>query len=84
MLSQWICQGRLIFGESPPNETSTLSIEFVRLADMCGVTGMETLMAERIKGIIIAQPAGSDIFGEEYFNTRLPHKQAYCFGSIVT
>lgn len=48
--------GRVIFGELKPEEAITATIEFVRFADMCGVTGMETLMAEHIKAIIIANP----------------------------
>jgi hypothetical protein len=37
-----------------PEEAITASIEFVRIADMFEVTGMEALMAERIKAIILA------------------------------
>ena len=54
LLVQWLYLGRVIFGKSTPKETITATIEFVRFADMCGVTGMETLMAEHIKAIIIA------------------------------
>jgi hypothetical protein len=36
--------------------TSLPTIESVRLADMCGVTGMETQMAEYIKAILMANP----------------------------
>jgi len=57
LLVQWLYLGRVIFGELKPEEAITATIEFVRFADMCGVTGMETLMAERIKAIIIANPA---------------------------
>jgi hypothetical protein len=56
LLVQWLYLGRVIFGKSTPKETITAAIEFVRFADMCGVTGMETLMAERIEAIIIANP----------------------------
>lgn len=59
LLVQWLYLGRVIFGKSTPKETITAAIEFVRFADMCGVTGMETLMAEHIKAIIIANPAPS-------------------------
>jgi hypothetical protein len=34
----------------------TKVIEFVRLADMCGVTGMEEIMAEHIKTLLGKQP----------------------------
>lgn len=60
MLVQWICLGRVVFGESTPGESITAAIEFARLADMCGVTGMESLLAERIKAIILANPAPAD------------------------
>ncbi|KAH8745523.1 hypothetical protein F5882DRAFT_312714, partial [Hyaloscypha sp. PMI_1271] len=45
---------RVIFGELAPEEVITATIEFVRIADIYGVTGIEALMAEHIKGIIIA------------------------------
>ena len=48
LLVQWLYLGRVIFDELKPEEDITATIEFVRFADMCGVTGMETLMAERI------------------------------------
>jgi hypothetical protein len=38
----------------------TTAIEFARLADMCRITGMESLMAEYIKAIILANPALED------------------------
>lgn len=57
LLVQWIYLGRVIFGELDPSEAITASIEFARIADMCAVTGMESLMAERIKAIILANPA---------------------------
>jgi len=56
LLVQWLYLGRVIFGELEPAEAITATIEFVRIADMCAVTGMESLMAERIKAIIIANP----------------------------
>lgn len=49
MLVQWVCLGRVVFGESTPEEAITTAIEFARLADMCHITGMESLMAEHIK-----------------------------------
>jgi hypothetical protein len=57
MLVQWLYLGRVLFNESTPAECISATIEFVRLADMCEVTGMETLMAEHIKAIILANPA---------------------------
>jgi hypothetical protein len=49
--------GRVLFSESTPKEYTITTIEFVRLADMRRVTGMETQMAEYIKAIFIANPA---------------------------
>jgi hypothetical protein len=56
LLVQWIYVGRVIFNELPPEEAVTTTIEFVRLADMCKVTGIESLMAERIKALIVSKP----------------------------
>jgi hypothetical protein len=56
MLVQWLYLGRVVCSESTPEERITATIEFVRLADLCEVTGMETLMAEHIKAIILANP----------------------------
>jgi hypothetical protein len=54
---QWLYTGRVIFEELPPEEAITDTIEFTRLADMCGVTDMEYLMAERIKALLVGKPA---------------------------
>lgn len=59
LLVQWIYLGRVVFGELEPAEAISATIEFARIADMCAVTGMESLLAERIKAIIIANPGGS-------------------------
>jgi hypothetical protein len=56
---KWELYGRVMFGELTPEEAITATIEFVRFADMCGVTGIEHLMAERIKAIIIAKITGN-------------------------
>jgi hypothetical protein len=69
LLVQWLYLGRVIFGELAPEEAITATIEFVRIADMCQVTGMEALMAERIKGIIMAQRAVEDVFVDRHLNT---------------
>lgn len=60
MLVQWLTSGRVNFGEMEPEKAITCTIEFVRIADMYKVTGMETLMAERIKAIILAHRADAD------------------------
>lgn len=42
-------------------EAITSAIEFARLADMCGIAGMESLMAEYIMSIIVANPGPFDL-----------------------
>jgi len=54
ILVQWVCLGRIVFGDELPAEAIALSIEFSRLADMCNITGAESLMAEHITDIILA------------------------------
>jgi hypothetical protein len=60
MLARWLLLGRVVFGKSTPEDTITAIIEFIRLADMCSVTGMESLMAEHIQsaGVINMGHAG--------------------------
>jgi hypothetical protein len=48
MLVQWVCLGRVVFRECAPDVAITTAIEFARLADMCRITGMESLMASAI------------------------------------
>jgi hypothetical protein len=57
LLVQWLYLGRVIFSASTPEDSVSATLEFVRFADMCGVTGMESQMAEHIKAIIVANPA---------------------------
>jgi hypothetical protein len=57
LLIQWLYLGRVIFGDLAPEDAITATISFVRIADMCGVTGMEHLMANRIKAIILHKPS---------------------------
>jgi hypothetical protein len=81
LLVQWIYLGRVIFGELEPAEAITATIEFARIADMCAVTGMETLAAQRIKAIIIANPAR---IADEYFDELpgpLECNNTYCLTS---
>jgi hypothetical protein len=75
LLVQWLYLGRVIFGELIPEEAITATIEFVRFAGMCGITGMETLMAKRIKAIIIANPS------PPLKGTRDPDTNTYCLTS---
>jgi hypothetical protein len=60
MLLQWVCQNRLVFGDLPPAEATTASIEFARLANMCNIAGMDSLMAKQIKQIILATKLPED------------------------
>jgi hypothetical protein len=53
MLVQWVCFGRIVFGDSPPANAIALSIEFAGLVDMSNITGPESLMADHIKGIAL-------------------------------
>ncbi|KFZ01459.1 hypothetical protein V500_00762 [Pseudogymnoascus sp. VKM F-4518 (FW-2643)] len=55
MLVQWLYVSRVIFDEATSEETITAVLQFVRLADMCRVTGMEELMAGRIKAMIVGK-----------------------------
>ena len=60
MLAQWVRLGRVVLETLPPVESVTSAIEFAKLADMCGVIGMESLMAEYIKSTIIVNPGPYD------------------------
>jgi hypothetical protein len=55
-----VCLDRVVFRGCAPDVAITMAIEFARLADMCRITGMESLMAEHIKAIILANPALED------------------------
>jgi hypothetical protein len=50
-----------VFRERAPDVAITTAIEFARLVDMCYITGMESLMAEHIEAIILANPAPEDM-----------------------
>jgi hypothetical protein len=54
MLLQWLYIGRVVFGELSSEAAITAILEFVRLADMCGVSGIESLMATHITRLILA------------------------------
>jgi hypothetical protein len=75
MLVQWVCLGRVVLGESTPEEAITTAIEFARLADMCHITGVESLMAENIKAIILANPTPQDW---EWLGGRAPDTHTHC------
>ncbi|PQE06002.1 BTB POZ fold protein [Rutstroemia sp. NJR-2017a BBW] len=60
MLVQWLYIGRICLSELTPTESITAIIEFVRLADMCEVTGLEIQMAKQIKSIMLDNPPPED------------------------
>ncbi|PQE18980.1 BTB POZ fold protein [Rutstroemia sp. NJR-2017a WRK4] len=60
MLVQWLYIGRICLSELTPTESITAIIEFVRLADMCEVTGLETQMAKQVKHIMLDNPPPED------------------------
>lgn len=75
LLVQWQYLGRVIFSKLTPEDAVTATVEFVGFADMCGVNGMETLLAKRIKVIIIANPAPPSK------GMRDPETNTYCLTS---
>jgi hypothetical protein len=75
LLTQWLYLGRVNFGELEAEEKVTAIIEFVRIADMCGVAGMESMMAKSIKSVIMANPAPP---AEGRRVSRYPDTNAYC------
>jgi hypothetical protein len=44
-------------GDLTLTDSVSTVVEFVRIADWCDVTGMESIMAEQVKAIILANPA---------------------------
>jgi hypothetical protein len=82
LLVQWLYLGRVVFGNLTPKESITATIEFVRLADMCGVTGVGSLTAEHIKAIIKANPAPPQTPASIYSGKkRDPDTNTYCITS---
>lgn len=62
MLVQWVCHNRIVFGDLPPVELIAVLIEFARLADMFGLTGLESSMAEHIRQTILTdKPARNSV-----------------------
>jgi hypothetical protein len=78
MFVQWVCLGRVVFRGCAPDVAITTAIEFARLADMCRITGMESLMAEHIKAIILANPAPEDSKWDDW---RAPDTNTHCLTS---
>jgi len=78
ILVQWLWLGRVVFGESTPEEAITAAIEFVRLADMCGITGVESFMAEHIREVIRVNIPPANICFE---GDRDPQRNTYYLSS---
>ena len=78
MLVRWMCLSQVVFRECAPDVSITTAVEFARLADTYRVTGMESLMAERIKAIILANPAPED---PEWPGWRAPDTNTFCLTS---
>lgn len=53
LLLQYLYTGRVNFCETTPEEGVTIAIEFARLADMCGVVGMESFAADHVKTMVL-------------------------------
>ncbi len=78
MLVQWVFHNRIVFGDLPPSEMISASIEFARLADMVKLKVVEPLMAEHLRRTILANtPAQDSIFAippdEHTYHLRLEH-----------
>jgi hypothetical protein len=81
MLVQWVLHNRIVFGDLPPAESIGATIEFARLADMVGLTVVESLMAEHLRQTILANaPAQDSVFvtppDEHTYHLRLEHIRA--------
>jgi hypothetical protein len=75
MLIQWLYIGRAIVGKVAPREEISAIVEFVRFADMSEVTGMEDMMSEHIKTIILANPLPQN---PKYHMQRDPTTNLHC------
>jgi hypothetical protein len=62
----------------PPDVAITTAIEFARFADMCRITGMESLMAGHTEAIILANPAPKDSKWDKW---RAPDTNTHCLRS---
>lgn len=85
ILAQWLCIGRVVFKEytsgkftpgkttlkeSAPEESIAAVIEFSRLADMCGIIGIEAQAAAHIRDIIRTSPTPVSMSKSLEKNTR--------------
>lgn len=60
LLVQWMYIGQVILDDLGPFESVAAALAFSRIADMLGVTGMESQMAEHIKALINGSSAPYD------------------------
>ena len=67
-----------MFRKCAPDVAITMAIEFARLEDMCHITGMESLMAEYIRAIILANPIPLDW---KWLGGRAPDTNTHCLTS---
>jgi hypothetical protein len=74
----WKARGNLQATEPLAKEKPIIVIEFARLADMCRIIGMESLIAEHIKAIILANSALEDTHFDKW---RAPDTNTYCLTS---
>lgn len=53
-LLQWLYRGVVSFNTDSPEETISAAMEFVRFADLYEINGLEAVMAEYIKQILLS------------------------------
>lgn len=75
-LVQWLYTRTVRFDSKGPSDRISAAIEFVRLADMCNMTGMQVQMAQYIKEVLVANP---DPKSDR--NWRYPDRNTYCLKS---
>lgn len=63
ILVQQVYQNYIVFSDLPPTEIITVSIEFTRLVDIVSLIGIESIIAEYIRQIILAnRPTQNSVF----------------------
>lgn len=70
MLIQWIHQGRVIFPPLKGTDQITLAVGFVKLCAVCEITGVEAIIAEHIKALLLKSPGGGQNANTVYLS---PH-----------
>lgn len=66
MLIQWLYLAKVAFPELKHEDEITLALEFVRLADMVEVSGIESLVTEHIKSIMVKRHNKLNTFTNTY------------------